>query len=95
MEPLESTEDGCLVNVYATPRASRTQLCGLHDGMLKIQVAAPPVDGAANKALIAFLSSTLGIAKRSVRFVSGETGKRKVFALSGVSVEEAKGLLGL
>jgi uncharacterized protein (TIGR00251 family) len=59
---------------------------GLHDGRLKIALTAPPVDGKANKALVAFLATTLGTARSAVRLLSGETGRRKRALVANVSV---------
>ena len=74
--------------VHVQPRASRTELAGLHGGALKVRVAAPPVDAAANRALIEFLAQCLGVAKRSVRIVAGETSRKKVLEADGVSPEQ-------
>ena len=67
------------------PRASKTELAGLHDGLLRIRLAAPPVDGAANAALAVFIAGKLGIAKSRVQIVSGLTGRRKVVRIDGVT----------
>src|ERR1700737_3175566 len=75
------------LDVYIQPRASKTELAGLHDGVIKIRIAAPPVENAANRALIDFVAQHLGIAKRSVRVVSGDTSRRKVLELDGVTAE--------
>ena len=78
--------------VRVQPRASRTELAGLHGGVLKVRVAAPPVDAAANRALIAFLAECLGIARRSVRIVAGETSRTKVLEADGVTPEQIASL---
>jgi uncharacterized protein (TIGR00251 family) len=72
------------IDIYVQPRASRTMLAGTHDGCVKIRLAAPPVDGAANAALIEFIAARLGIAKSCVRIVAGHSGRRKVVAIDGV-----------
>jgi uncharacterized protein (TIGR00251 family) len=72
------------INVYVQPRASKTTLAGAHDGCIKVRLAAPPVDGAANVALIEFIAERLGIAKSRVRLVSGATSRRKVLEIEGV-----------
>ena len=77
------------VAVLVQPRASRSRVVGEHDGMLKIQLAAPPVDGAANEALVQLLSELLGVPKRSVRLVAGETSRRKRVRVDGVAPAEA------
>jgi uncharacterized protein (TIGR00251 family) len=75
------------IGVYVQPRASKTELAGMHDGLLKIRLAAPPVDGAANAALVVFIADTLGIAKSRVQVVSGLTGRRKVLRIEGMTAE--------
>jgi uncharacterized protein (TIGR00251 family) len=75
------------LEVYIQPRASRTELAGLHDGVIKIRIAAPPVENAANRALIDFIAQHLGIAKRSVRVISGGASRRKVLEVDGVTAE--------
>lgn len=75
------------IELYIQPRASATQLAGTHDGLIKIRVAAPPVDNAANAALVEFVAGRLGIAKRGVRVVSGASSRRKTLEIDGVSLE--------
>jgi uncharacterized protein YggU (UPF0235/DUF167 family) len=60
----------------------------MHDGAIKIRVAAPAVENAANLALVIFVAKQLGIAKRSVRIVSGGASRRKVMEIDGVTEEE-------
>lgn len=90
--PIQELADGagCRILLYATPRASRTQLMGLHDGRLKLQVAAPPVDGAANEAIIKFLASQLGVSRACVQLSAGATGKRKTIEVMGVDAGAAR-----
>ncbi len=76
------------IEVYVQPRASKTGLAGLHDGLIKIRIAAPAVENAANLALIEFVAERLGIAKRHVRVVSGATGRRKVLQIEGLGAAE-------
>lgn len=78
--------------VRVQPRASRTELAGIHGGALKVRVAAPPVDDAANRALIEFLAECLGIAKRAVRIVAGETSRTKILEADGVTPEQVASL---
>lgn len=75
------------LSVRAQPRASRDSIVGVHDGALKIAITAPPVDGEANAAIVAFLAKKLGVPKRSVRVVRGDSSREKVVAIEGVSVE--------
>ena len=73
------------MEILVQPRASRTRSVGEHDGRLKIQLAAPPVDGEANAALVAFLAEALRIRKADVVVVRGETGRRKTVRVTGVT----------
>jgi uncharacterized protein len=75
------------VNVYIQPRASKTELAGMHDGVVKIRIAAPAVENAANRALMEFVAQQLGIAKRCVRVVAGGASRRKVLEIDGVTAE--------
>ncbi|MBL8389014.1 MAG: DUF167 domain-containing protein [Hydrogenophaga sp.] len=74
--------------VYCQPGAKQTQCVGLHDGKPKIQLKAPPVDGAANKALIAFLSERCGVPKSAVTIALGASGRTKRVEVAGLSDEQ-------
>lgn len=74
--------------LYCQPGAKQTQCVGLHDGKPKIQLKAPPVDGAANKALVAFLSEVLGVPKSAISIELGASGRTKRVEVAGVSDEE-------
>jgi hypothetical protein len=80
---------GVLLEVLVQPRASRTRVVGEHDGRLKIQLAAPPVDGEANAALIGFLAEALRVRKADVRIVRGDTGRRKTALVAGATAAQA------
>lgn len=89
---LRQTETGVRLEVLVQPRASRTRAVGEHDGRLKIQIAAPPVEGAANAALVGFLAERLRLPKGSIAIVGGETGRRKSVEIAGAdaaAVQEA------
>ncbi len=85
---LRATAVGVEVLVHVQPRASRTKIVGEHGGRLKIALAAPPVDGAANEELLEFLAQKLGIAKRDVELLQGSTGRQKLLRVAGLSEEE-------
>jgi uncharacterized protein len=87
---LEYTErDGALVfAVRVVPRASQTAAAGEHDGALKVRVAAPPVEGAANAELTRFLAKRLGVSAGSVEVVGGHTSKTKVVRAAGAKAED-------
>ena len=80
---------GAELDLLVQPRASRTRAVGEHDGRLKLQLAAPPVDGEANAALIEFLADALGVRKGDVALVRGDTGRRKTVRVAGVSAAAA------
>ncbi len=84
---------GAVLEVLVQPRASRTRVVGEHDGRLKIQLAAPPVDGEANAALIAFLAGALRVKRADVALLAGETGRRKRVRIGGVSAAAASAAL--
>ncbi len=75
------------------PRASRTRVVGEHDGLLKIQLAAPPVDGEANAALVEFLAKLLGVPRRQVSLIAGDASRRKRVALQGVDVAQVEAVM--
>ena len=77
--------DSARIDVYVQPRASKTTIVGMHDGAVKIRLAAPPVDGAANAALVEFVAERMKIAKSRVRIVAGASSRRKVVEVDGVS----------
>ena len=76
------------ITVRIVPRASRDVVVGMRAGALLVRVTAPPVDGAANEALVRLLSRRLGVAKGGIRIVTGRTSKVKVVEVAGI--EEAE-----
>jgi uncharacterized protein (TIGR00251 family) len=83
-----ATGDGVELLVLVQPRASRSKVVGVHDGRLKIALAAPPVDGEANAALIEFIADALDVRKADVRLADGETSRRKRLLIQGVTLEQ-------
>lgn len=80
------------LTVRLTPRGGRDSVDGVRDGVLQVRVAAPPVDGAANEALVRLLAAELDVPRRTVRLVSGATGRRKVVAVeAGDAAARARG----
>lgn len=70
-------------------------MTGWHGDAVKIRLAAPPVDGAANAALVAFLAERIGLPRAAVTVVAGTTSRRKRVAIVGRSLEEVLAALGL
>ena len=75
------------------PRARKTELGGVRDDALVVRLAAPPVEGAANEALVDYFAALLRLPRRAVRIVSGERGRRKRIALAGVTAEAVRQLM--
>lgn len=91
---LRDTADGVEISIYVQPGAKSTEVSGEHDGALKLRINAPPVDGKANAAVIAFLAECCGVSKSKVTLLSGDTNRRKRLRITGVSAETvAKQLL--
>ncbi len=93
-EYLTQASGDLLVDIYVAPRASRTAIAGEHDGRLKVQVAAPPVDGKANKQIIRYFASLLGVGRGDVEIASGASGRRKRLKVKGVDVLHFMAALG-
>jgi hypothetical protein len=70
--------------VRLTPRGGRDRVDGADDGVLRVRVAAPPVDGAANRALTSLLAAELGVPRGAVRIVVGESARTKVVEVAGI-----------
>ncbi|MEP6573537.1 MAG: DUF167 domain-containing protein [Gemmatimonadota bacterium] len=95
MNPLSASGKGVKLRVLVQPRASITELAGLHGDALKIRLAAPPVDGEANEELIRFLAKTLGVRRADVSIVSGSSSRRKVIEIRCVELPAAIRMLSL
>lgn len=80
-------------DVRVCPRASRDAFLGEHAGALKIALRAPPVEGAANAALIEFLAKRLGVAKRSVELLRGESSRAKRVEVRGIDAAIIRALV--
>jgi uncharacterized protein len=88
--PIRQTTNGILLRLRIVPRASRTEIAGIQGGMVRIRLAAVPLGGAANEALIRFLAERIGVPRSAVRVASGRTSRSKVVVISGVSLEEVQ-----
>jgi uncharacterized protein (TIGR00251 family) len=84
---VQDTKDGAILTVHIQPKASRTECVGIHGNAIKIRVAAPPVDGAANEELIRFLAQVLSLPLSAVCIESGTSGRHKRVRLRGVMAE--------
>lgn len=93
MPYLKDIPGGVELLVLVQPRASRTKVVGVHDGRLKVALAAPPVDGEANAALVEFLADALEVKRAQVALVDGETSRRKRVQVLGVDGATARARL--
>jgi uncharacterized protein (TIGR00251 family) len=80
--------------VRVQPRASRTEIAGEYNGAIKVRLSAPPVDGAANDALVNLLADELSVPRRDVSIVSGASSRSKTVAVAGVDAAAVERLLG-
>ena len=85
---ITGAEDGVTFAVRVVPRASKNEIAGIHGDALKIRVTAPPVEGRANEALIAFLAKRLGVRKSQMEIVTGATSRRKMIRVIGLAAQE-------
>jgi uncharacterized protein (TIGR00251 family) len=91
---LQEAEGSVTFRVRVAPRASKSAAAGEHDGALKVRVAAPPVDGAANEELARFLARALGVPGSAVEIVSGLASRGKLVRVRGATAAQVRGLAG-
>lgn len=84
---VSDTAEGALLRLRVAPRAKRTVVQGPHGDALKIRLAAPPVDGKANEALIAFLAERLDTPRQGIQLAHGAGGRDKQIAVTGLSAQ--------
>lgn len=92
---VQDTTDGAILTVHLQPKASTTECVGIYGNALKIRVAAPPVDGAANDELIRFLARRLSIPSTSVQIQFGASGRHKRVLVKGATGKLVMTRLGL
>lgn len=92
--PFHAHREGALIDVLVQPRATKSEITGIHDGALRIRIAAPAVEGAANDAVIGLLSKRLNLRKSDIVIVAGATGRRKRVRVQGIGVEDLRDALG-
>src|SRR5215208_6435158 len=83
---------GVRVDVHVQPRASRSEIVGLHGAALKVRVQAPAIAGAANEALASLLADRLGVPRRAVRVVAGENSRAKTVEVDGTTEDAVRAL---
>ena len=87
MPEIREREGDSYLSVRVTPRASKTEILDVAAGRLRVRLQAPPVEGAANKALTEYLAKVFALPKSAVSVERGETGREKTLHLAGVSAE--------
>lgn len=92
---IDERSDGIRLAVHVQPRASRTEVAGIHGEALKVRLAAPPVDGAANEALVDFLSERFAVPRRAITIISGAQSRAKVVEIAGITAAHARRSLNL
>ncbi|MDF1499843.1 MAG: DUF167 domain-containing protein [Anaerolineales bacterium] len=91
---LSDAKQGAALTIRVTPRANKTEIGGvLDDGTLRIRLAAPPVEGKANQALVVFLAEVLGVRKNKIEIVAGERGRDKIISVIGIRAPEAERMI--
>ena len=84
---IRSIDGGIEVRLHIQPRAKQSGIVGIHNKSLKVKITAPPVDDAANRAIIDYFSNLLGIAKSNIKIASGMKSKEKSLQIKGVSLQ--------
>jgi uncharacterized protein (TIGR00251 family) len=87
---LRVIDDGVELSVIVVPRSSRCEIAGIHNNALRIKLTSPPVDNEANVQCCDFIAKQLGIAKRQVLIIRGNTARKKVVKIAGVTESEVR-----
>lgn len=88
--PASRRPEGALLHLRVQPRASRDEILGWQDGILRVRVAAPPVEGAANAAVLALVARALHVAPSTVAVVRGVRGRDKLVRVAGLTEAEVR-----
>jgi hypothetical protein len=86
---LRADGDDVVLTLHIQPGVKKTEVVGLHGEALKIRLAAPPVDGKANAALIEFIAAKVGVGRTAVELVGGETSRAKRVRIGGMTAQDA------
>ena len=87
---MQESATGTTISLFVQPRAGKTGIAGIHDGNLKLRLAAPPVDGEANRECILFFAKFLKIPKSDIAILHGDKSRRKTLAIRGLSPEDIR-----
>lgn len=86
---------GCTLAIKAIPNAPRSEVVGWLGEALKVKVHAPPVEGRANEALCEFLAEKLGLPRRAVTVLRGDTSRQKMLRIDGLTLVDVRAKLGV
>jgi len=89
----KEAEESVIFSMRIQPRASKNEIVRMEGGKLKIRLTAPPVDGAANEALVTFLAAQLKVSRSQVTVVSGHTGREKIIRIQGLAGQDVRQVL--
>jgi uncharacterized protein (TIGR00251 family) len=81
------------LSIRIQPRASKNEVVAMEEGGLKVRLTAPPIEGAANEALVRFLAERLSVSKSQIEIIAGHTGRQKLIRIRGIILEKAERLL--
>ena len=90
---LTAVNDGVVLSLHCQPGAKVSRVVGLHDERLKLQLQAPPLENRANEALVAWLATQLGLPRKQIEILSGQTSRQKRVLVRGASLEQIQRLL--
>ena len=90
---VQAVPGGVRLSVRVQPRASKNGIAGVHGEALKVRLTAPPVDGAANEALVELLAATFGIPPRAITIVAGTSSRSKIVEMSGLTEERVRSMV--
>jgi uncharacterized protein len=85
---LRESKSGVLFEIHVNPYASRAEFAGVREGILKVKVTAPPVEGAANEACIKLLAKELGLKKSQLEIFAGAKGRKKTILVTDITLPE-------
>jgi len=88
-----TVSDGVVLSLHCQPGAKTSRVVGLHDDRLKIQLQAPPLENRANEALVAWLAQQLGVPRKQIELLTGQTSRQKRVLVRGGTLEQVQRLL--
>ncbi len=95
MIPINDTPSGATFAIKVHPRARKNAISGELGGALKLSLTSPPLEGRANEACVDFFAKLLNVARSSVTIAAGESSRRKVIRVAGLSAEQVRQRLGI